>query len=66
MKSGKLTLAREFNERFSSTQKYFANIGQSIVETQQAQQTAVQPAVQSSSTTPNPIGGINRRRNLGG
>ena len=66
LKSGKLTLAREFNERFSSTQKYFANIGQSIVETQQAQQTAVQPAVQSSSTTPNPIGGINRRRNLGG
>lgn len=40
LKSGKLTLAREFSERFSSTQKYFANIGASIV---QAQQTNIKP-----------------------
>ena len=35
IKSGKLKLAREFDERFSSTQKYFANIGKSILEKQQ-------------------------------
>lgn len=37
LKSGKLKLAREFDERFSSTQKYFANIGKSIFEKTQPQ-----------------------------
>lgn len=36
LKSAKLSFAREFDEKYSSTQKYFANIGKSILETQQS------------------------------
>lgn len=48
IRSGKLKLAREFDERFSSTQKYFANIGAGIAQAQQATQGPV-PTITTST-----------------